>query len=86
MKTRNTYDILIDLNRELGKQEILTLVLRDLSTLSYTEKYKVYEQMLEDSKDIYTDLNNEYNNTINNKNNEHLSKTTQNPISHFRAW
>lgn len=65
MKTRNTYDILIDLNRELGKQEILILVLRDLSTLSYTEKYKVYEQMLEDSKDIYTDLNNEYNNTIN---------------------
>ena len=46
MANRNEYDILIDMNKELGRQQILAMVLRDLSALSYADKYKQYESML----------------------------------------
>ena len=49
MTNRNEYDLLIDMSKELGKQQILAMVLRDLSALSYTEKYKQYEKLLEES-------------------------------------
>ena len=62
MKPRPTYEILIDLNKELGKQQILTMVLTDLSALSYAEKYKQYENMLNESNSRYSELNTEYNN------------------------
>lgn len=67
MAKRNKYDILIDMNKELGRQQILAMVLRDLSALSYAEKYKQYENMLNESNSRYTELNIEYNNTINNQ-------------------
>jgi len=67
MANRNEYDILIDMNKELGRQQILAMVLRDLSALSYAEKYKQYENMLNESNSRYTELNIEYNNTINNQ-------------------
>ena len=67
MANRNEYDILIDMNKELGRQQILAMVLRDLSALSYAEKYKQYENMLNESNGRYTELNIEYNNTINNQ-------------------
>jgi len=67
MANRNEYDILIDMNKEIGKQQILTMVLTDLSVLSYAEKYKQYENMLNESNSRYTELNIEYNNTINNQ-------------------
>ena len=65
MANRNEYDILIDMNKEIGKQQILTMVLRDLSALSYAEKYKQYEKLLEESNTKYDKLKTEYNNTIN---------------------
>lgn len=65
MANRNEYDILIDMNKEIGKQQILTMVLVDLSALSYTEKYKQYEKLLEESNTKYDKLKTEYNNTIN---------------------
>lgn len=65
MTNRNEYDILIDMNKEIGKQQILTMVLRDLSALSYAEKYKQYEKLLEESNTKYDKLKTEYNNTIN---------------------
>ena len=65
MTNRNEYDILIDMNKELGKQQVLTMVLTDLSALSYTEKYKQYEKLLEESNTKYDKLKTEYNNTIN---------------------
>ena len=67
MANRNEYDILIDMNKEIGKQQILTMVLTDLSVLSYAEKYKQYESMLNKSNSRYDELKTEYNNTINNK-------------------
>lgn len=67
MTNRNEYDILIDMNKEIGKQQILTMVLRDLSALSYAEKYKQYEKLLEESNTKYDKLKTEYNNTINNQ-------------------
>jgi len=67
MANRNEYDILIDMNKELGRQQILAMVLRDLSALSYAEKYKQYENMLNESNSRYTELKIEYNNTINNQ-------------------
>ena len=67
MTNRNEYDILIDMNKELGKQQVLTMVLTDLSALSYTEKYKQYEKLLEESNTKYDKLKTEYNNTINNQ-------------------
>ncbi len=67
MANRNEYDLLIDMSKELGKQQILTMVLVDLSALSYTEKYKQYEKLLEESNNNYDELKIEYNNTINNK-------------------
>lgn len=67
MANRNEYDLLIDMSKELGKQQILTMVLVDLSTLSYTEKYKQYEKLLEESNTKYDKLKTEYNNTINNQ-------------------
>lgn len=67
MTNRNEYDLLIDMSKELGKQQILTMVLVDLSALSYTEKYKQYEKLLEESNNNYDELKIEYNNTINNK-------------------
>ena len=67
MTNRNEYDLLIDMSKELGKQQILTMVLVDLSALSYTEKYKQYEKLLEESNTKYDKLKTEYNNTINNK-------------------
>ena len=67
MANRNEYDILIDMNKEIGKQQILTMVLTDLSALSYTEKYKQYEKLLEESNTKYDKLKTEYNNTINNQ-------------------
>lgn len=67
MANRNEYDILIDMNKELGRQQILAMVLRDLSALSYADKYKQYENMLNESNSRYTELNIEYNNTINNQ-------------------
>ena len=67
MANRNEYDILIDMNKEIGKQQILTMVLTDLSVLSYTEKYKQYEKLLEESNTKYDKLKTEYNNTINNQ-------------------
>jgi|JI9StandDraft_1071089.scaffolds.fasta_scaffold61064_3 chitinase len=67
MANRNEYDILIDMNKEIGKQQILTMVLTDLSVLSYAEKYKQYESMLNESNSRYDELKTEYNNTINNK-------------------
>lgn len=67
MANRNEYDILIDMNKEIGKQQILTMVLTDLSVLSYTEKYKQYEKLLEESNTKYDELKTEYNNTINNQ-------------------
>lgn len=65
MTNRNEYDLLIDMSKELGKQQILTMVLVDLSALSYTEKYKQYEKLLEESNTKYDKLKTEYNNTIN---------------------
>ena len=65
MANRNEYDILIDMNKEIGKQQILTMVLTDLSVLSYAEKYKQYESMLNESNSRYDELKTEYNNTIN---------------------
>jgi C4-type Zn-finger protein len=65
MTNRNEYDILIDMNKELGKQQVLTMVLTDLSALSYTEKYKQYQKLLEESNTKYDKLKTEYNNTIN---------------------
>ena len=65
MANRNEYDILIDMNKELGRQQILAMVLADLSALSYTEKYKQYEKLLEESNTKYDKLKTEYNNTIN---------------------
>ena len=65
MTNRTEYDILIDMNKEIGKQQILTMVLRDLSALSYAEKYKQYEKLLEESNTKYDKLKTEYNNTIN---------------------
>ncbi len=67
MANRNEYDILIDMNKEIGKQQILTMVLTDLSVLSYAEKYKQYESMLNESNSRYDKLKTEYNNTINNQ-------------------
>ncbi|HOY42877.1 MAG TPA: hypothetical protein PLX60_13490 [Chitinophagales bacterium] len=67
MANRNEYDLLIDMSKELGKQQILTMVLVDLSALSYTEKYKQYEKLLEESNTKYDKLKTEYNNTINNQ-------------------
>ena len=67
MTNRNKYDLLIDMSKELGKQQILTMVLVDLSALSYTEKYKQYEKLLEESNTKYDKLKTEYNNTINNQ-------------------
>jgi len=67
MTNRNEYDILIDMNKELGRQQILAMVLRDLSALSYADKYKQYESMLNESNSRYDELKTEYNNTINNK-------------------
>ena len=67
MTNRNEYDLLIDMSKELGKQQILTMVLVDLSALSYTEKYKQYEKLLEESNNNYDELKIEYNNTINNQ-------------------
>jgi len=67
MANRNEYDILIDMNKELGRQQILAMVLRDLSVLSYAEKYKQYESMLNESNSRYDELKTEYNNTINNQ-------------------
>jgi len=67
MTNRNEYDLLIDMSKELGKQQILTMVLTDLSVLSYAEKYKQYESMLNESNSRYDELKTEYNNTINNK-------------------
>lgn len=67
MTNRNEYDILIDMNKEIGKQQILTMVLRDLSALSYAEKYKQYEKLLEESNTKYDKLKTEYNITINNQ-------------------
>lgn len=67
MTNRNEYDLLIDMSKELGKQQILTMVLTDLSVLSYTEKYKQYEKLLEESNTKYDKLKTEYNNTINNQ-------------------
>jgi len=67
MAKRNKYDILIDMNKELGRQQILAMVLRDLSALSYAEKYKQYESMLNESNSRYDKLKTEYNNTINNQ-------------------
>lgn len=67
MTNRNEYDLLIDMSKELGKQQILTMVLVDLSALSCTEKYKQYEKLLEESNTKYDKLKTEYNNTINNK-------------------
>ena len=67
MANRNEYDILIDMNKEIGKQQILTMVLTDISALSYTEKYKQYEKLLEESNTKYDKLKTEYNNTINNQ-------------------
>ena len=67
MAKRNEYDILIDMNKELGRQQILAMVLRDLSALSYAEKYKQYESMLNESNSRYDELKTEYNNTINNQ-------------------
>jgi len=43
------------------------MVLTDLSVLSYAEKYKQYESMLNESNSRYDELKTEYNNTINNK-------------------
>ncbi len=65
MANRNEYDILIDMNKELGRQQILAMVLRDLSALSYADKYKQYENMLNESNGRYDELKTEYNNTIN---------------------
>ncbi len=65
MANRNEYDLLIDMSKELGKQQILTMVLTDLSVLSYAEKYKQYESMLNESNSRYDELKTEYNNTIN---------------------
>ena len=65
MTNRNEYDLLIDMSKELGKQQILTMVLADLSALSYTDKYKQYEKLLEESNTKYDKLKTEYNNTIN---------------------
>ena len=65
MTNRNEYDLLIDMSKELGKQQILTMVLTDLSALSYTEKYKQYQKLLEESNTKYDKLKTEYNNTIN---------------------
>lgn len=65
MTNRNEYDLLIDMSKELGKQQILTMVLVDLSALSYTEKYKQYEKLLEESNTKYDKLKTEYNKTIN---------------------
>ena len=65
MANRNEYDILIDMNKELGRQQILAMVLRDLSALSYAEKYKQYENMFNESNSRYDKLKTEYNNTIN---------------------
>lgn len=67
MANRNEYDILIDMNKELGRQQILAMVLRDLSALSYADKYKQYEKLLEESNTKYDKLKTEYNNTINNQ-------------------
>ena len=67
MANRNEYDILIDMNKELGRQQILAMVLRDLSALSYADKYKQYESMLNESNSRYDELKTEYNNTINNE-------------------
>ena len=67
MANRNEYDILIDMNKEIGKQQILTMVLTDLSVLSYAEKYKQYESMLNESNSRYDELKTEYNNTLNNQ-------------------
>ena len=67
MTNRNEYDLLIDMNKEIGKQQILTMVLTDLSVLSYAEKYKQYESMLNESNSRYDKLKTEYNNTINNQ-------------------
>lgn len=67
MANRNEYDLLIDMSKELGKQQILTMVLVDISALSYTEKYKQYEKLLEESNTKYDKLKTEYNNTINNQ-------------------
>ncbi len=67
MTNRNEYDLLIDMSKELGKQQILTMVLVDISALSYTEKYKQYEKLLEESNTKYDKLKTEYNNTINNQ-------------------
>ena len=60
MTNRNEYDLLIDMSKELGKQQILTMVLVDLSALSYTEKYKQYEKLLEESNTKYDELKTEY--------------------------
>ena len=65
MTNRNEYDLLIDMSKELGKQQILTMVLVDISALSYTEKYKQYEKLLEESNTKYDKLKTEYNKTIN---------------------
>ncbi len=67
MTNRNEYDLLIDMSKELGKQQILTMVLADISALSYAEKYKQYESMLNESNSRYDELKTEYNNTINNQ-------------------
>ena len=60
MTNRNEYDLLIDMSKELGKQQILTMVLVDISALSYTEKYKQYEKLLEESNTKYDELKTEY--------------------------
>jgi hypothetical protein len=56
--------ILMDMNKEVGKQSILITVIKDLSMFSHTKKYKQYQVMLEESEQKYDELKNELNNII----------------------
>ena len=56
--------ILMDMNKEVGKQSILITVIKDLSMFIHTKKYKQYQVMLEESEQKYDELKNELNNII----------------------
>jgi hypothetical protein len=56
--------ILMDMNKEVGKQSILITVIKDLSMFSHTKEYKQYQVMLEESEQKYDELKNELNNII----------------------
>ena len=65
MTERLLYEILLDMNKEIGKQEILKEVMLDLASVTESKLYWNYHTKLSESNKKYAELETEYNNTIN---------------------